>query len=58
MVLSGQLSVHIDGQVIILKQGNTLHIPRNKVYSKWNDTDGKTIVNWKVQPAMDIENLL
>lgn len=57
-VLAGQLSVRIDGQVIVLKQGNTLHIPMNKVHSMWNDTDERTMVNWKVQPAMDTENLL
>ena len=57
-VLSGQLTVRMDGQLKILKQGDTLHIPKNKVHSMWNDTDGKTIVNWKVQPAMDTDNLL
>jgi hypothetical protein len=24
----------------------------------WNNSDGKTIVNWKVQPARNTENLL
>lgn len=57
-VLSGQLSVRIDGQIQVLKQGDSLHIPSNKVHSMWNDTDEKTIVNWKVQPAMYTENLL
>ncbi len=57
-VLSGQLTVRIDGQLKVLKQGETLHIPINKVHSMWNDTDGMTIVNWKVQPAMNTENLL
>jgi quercetin dioxygenase-like cupin family protein len=56
-VLSGQLSVRMDGQRKVLKQGDALHIPSNKVHSMWNDTDAKTIVNWKVQPAMDTENL-
>ncbi len=57
-VLSGQLTVRIDGQLKVLKQGDTLHIPINKVHSMWNDTDDKTIVNWKVQPAMNTDNLL
>lgn len=57
-VLSGQLNVRIDGQLKFLKQGDTLHIPAGKVHCMWNDTDGKTVVNWKVQPAMDTENLL
>ena len=57
-VLSGQLTVRIDGQLRVLKQGDTLHIPSGKVHAMWNDVDGRTIVNWKVQPAMDTEHLL
>lgn len=57
-VLSGQLTVRIDGQLKVLKPDDTLHIPINKVHSVWNDTDEKTIINWKVQPAMDTDNLL
>ena len=57
-VLSGELTVRIDGQLMVLKPGNTLHIPSNKVHAMWNNTAGKTIVNWKVQPAMDTEHLL
>lgn len=57
-VLSGQITVRMDGQLMILNQGETLHIPPNKVHSMWNDTTVKTIVKWKVQPAMNTENLL
>jgi len=57
-VLSGQLTVRMDEHLKVLKQGDTLHIPINKVHSMWNDTDEKTIVNWKIQPAMDTDNLL
>ena len=57
-VLLGQLTVAIDGQIKVLKQGDTLHIPINKVHAMWNDTAEKTVVNWKVQPAMNTENFL
>ena len=57
-VLSGQLTVRIDRQLKVLKKGDRLHIPINKIHSMWNDTYGKTIVNWKVQPAMYTDNLL
>ncbi|POY38982.1 cupin domain-containing protein [Solitalea longa] len=57
-VLSGELTVRIDGQLLVLKEGNSLHIPVNKVHSMWNNSNGKTIVNWKVQPAMNTDNLL
>lgn len=56
IVLSGELTVRINGQLRILKPGNTLHIPKNTVHSMWNNTDSVTVVNWKVQPAMDTEN--
>lgn len=57
-VLSGELTVKIDAKTITLKKGDTLHIPRNKIHSMWNCSDSKTIVNWKVRPAMKSENLL
>ncbi len=57
-ILSGQLSVRIDGHLKILKKDDTLHIAANKVHSMWNATDSKTVVNWKVMPAMNTENLL
>ncbi len=57
-VLSGELTVRIDGQLKVLKKGDTLHIPKNKVHSMWNNTNDKTIVNWKVQPAMNTDHLL
>lgn len=56
-VLSGELTVRMDGKVIVLKKGDTLHIPQNKVHSMWNNTNRKTVVNWKVQPALNTENL-
>lgn len=57
-VLSGEITVRIDGQLKILKPGDTLHVPKNKVHSMWNNTDGKTVLNWKVQPAMETEHFL
>lgn len=57
-VLSGELTVKIDGRITILKQGDRLHIPVKKVHAMWNNSQFTTIVNWKVQPAMNTENLL
>ncbi|RPI12624.1 MAG: cupin domain-containing protein [Ignavibacteriae bacterium] len=57
-VLSGELYVRINGQVKILKQGDILNIPKNVVHSMWNDSDSKTVVNWKVFPALNTEYLL
>jgi glyoxylate utilization-related uncharacterized protein len=56
--MSGELTVRINGQVSVLKQGDTLHIPSNKVHSMWNNAGSKTVVNWKVQPARNTDQLL
>ena len=58
MVLSGELTVKINGRVKILRAGEGLHIPEKTVHSMWNNSNGATIVNWKVTPAMNTENLL
>lgn len=55
-VLSGKLSVRINGQIGVLTQGEKLYIPANTVHSMWNDTDNETVVNWKVEPALDTED--
>lgn len=57
-ILEGTLTVRIDGELRILKPGDTLHIPVNKVHSMWNNGDGMTVVNWKVRPAMTTEYFL
>lgn len=57
-VQEGELSVRIDGQVRVLRAGDTLHIPQNTVHSMWNNSDAFVVVNWKVRPAMNTEYLL
>lgn len=56
-VIAGTLTVRMDGKLILLKKGDTLHIPKNKIHSMWNSSNSKTVVNWKVQPALHTENL-
>lgn len=57
-IISGSLHVRIDGHLLNLHEGDSLHIPRNKVHAMWNAGDEETIVNWKVQPAGSTEYLL
>ncbi len=54
-VLAGELTVEIDGQRKILRQGDTLHVPPNTVHSMWNASTAETLVNWQVTPALDTE---
>ena len=57
-VQEGALMVRMDGTLKVLRKGETLHVPRNTVHSMWNNSDQVTVVNWKVQPALDTEYFL
>lgn len=58
VVLKGEVSVRINGNVKILTAGDTLHLPANTIHSMWNNTDQPAVVNWKVRPALNTEYLL
>lgn len=57
-VVAGELSVRMEGKVRILKAGEKLHIPINTVHSMWNAQEGKTVVNWKIKPALKTDHML
>ena len=54
-ILEGELTVNIHGSLKILKKGDHLHVPANTLHAMWNDGSAKTLVNWKVQPALNSE---
>ena len=57
-VIKGELTVRIDGKLKTLRQGDTLHVPTNKIHSMWNHSDEVTVINWKVRPALDTDHFL
>jgi quercetin dioxygenase-like cupin family protein len=57
-VISGEITVRINGEVIRLAAGEQLFIPKNTVHSMWNSSAAKAVVNWKVAPALETEDLL
>ena len=57
-IIKGEMTVRIDGQLKVLKQGDVLHISSNKSHSMWNNSAAESVVNWKVRPALNTENLL
>ncbi len=57
VILSGAMTVRMDGQLRVLRRGDTLHVAKNQVHSMWNHSDEKTVINWKVRPALDSEYL-
>ncbi|TDH21319.1 cupin domain-containing protein [Segetibacter sp. 3557_3] len=58
LVISGELHVKLNGELKVLHAGDTIHIAENVVHSMWNNSNSQTIVNWKVQPALQTEYLL
>jgi quercetin dioxygenase-like cupin family protein len=57
-VITGELTVLIDGRIWILVAGDSLKIPAKKIHAMWNNADRKTVVKWTVSPAMDTEYFL
>ncbi|MCJ8209297.1 cupin domain-containing protein [Mucilaginibacter sp. RS28] len=57
-VISGELTVRINGRIRKLKEGERMHIPMNQEHALWNSSENKTIVSWIVQPALNTEHLL
>jgi quercetin dioxygenase-like cupin family protein len=57
-ILEGEITVRINGQLQVLKQGDQLHLKKAQVHSMWNLSDRTARVNWKVVPASDTEYFL
>jgi quercetin dioxygenase-like cupin family protein len=54
-VLTGQLTVKMNNAIRVYNQGDEFHVPKNQVHAMWNDSDTVTVVNWKIQPALNTE---
>lgn len=57
-VISGELTVNINGKTRKLTPGMQVHVNKNEVHAMWNNSAQRTLVNWKVYPAMDTEEFL
>ena len=57
-VLSGELTVLLDGQYRQLKAGETLFIAANQAHALWNGSTQLTAINCRVRPALNTEHLL
>lgn len=55
-VKEGKLNIRFADGVIILGKDEEITIPAGKVHSMWNDTNEKTVVNWKISPALNSES--
>lgn len=57
-VLSGELTVLLEGQCKPLKAGESLFIDANKPHALWNGSTHRTAINCRVRPALNTEHLL
>ena len=57
-VLTGELTIKLNGTLHVLKTGDTICIHPNECHAMWNASGETTIVRWKVTPAMNTENFL
>ena len=57
-ILEGELTVRMNGQLQVLKQGAQLCLKKAEVHSMWNHSTQTAKVNWKVIPASDTEYFL
>ncbi len=56
VIESGEMTVKLNGLTRTYKAGETLHIPANTPHAMWNAGPATAQINWKVRPAMDMEN--
>ena len=57
-ILEGSLTVMLDCKTFQLKTGERLQIPPRKAHAMWNDSDGKVVAKWTVEPAGKTEYFL
>lgn len=55
VVIEGELTVQLGNEIKVLKKGDAVHIPENRPHAMWNNSNQKTVVNWKVTPALNTE---
>jgi len=58
MIIKGQMTVRLEGKILLLNEEDTLHIPANTVHSMWNNSGNTAVINWKIQPALNTEYFL
>jgi mannose-6-phosphate isomerase-like protein (cupin superfamily) len=47
IIVKGQITVRLDHKILLLNEGDTLHIPANAIHSMWNNPANPATLNWK-----------
>jgi mannose-6-phosphate isomerase-like protein (cupin superfamily) len=57
-VISGELTVKMNGSIAVYKAGDHFYIPKGVAHAMWNASSEKTVINWQVRPALSTEYFL
>lgn len=57
-VISGKLTVILDGKSQILEAGQSINLPKNSRHNHYNNHDQELVIIQTVSPALDFENLM
>jgi len=52
-VLSGELTIRLNGEIKRYQKGSVIHIEKGAKHSMWNSGRENTLVNWQVTPALE-----
>jgi quercetin dioxygenase-like cupin family protein len=48
IIIKGQMTVRLQGKILLLNEKDTLHVPAGTVHSMWNNSGSTATINWKV----------
>jgi quercetin dioxygenase-like cupin family protein len=57
-VVSGNLTILLDGKNLVLKQGEKMTLPKNKPHNHYNASNETVVLIQSVTPALDFDYLL
>ncbi len=57
-VLTGVISVRLDGQLRVAAEGDTIYIPKGAKHSVFNAHNQEAVIQWKLIPALNSEYVL
>ncbi len=56
-VLEGELTAEVGGRTRVLRQGETLEVPRRTSHRMWNAGEGSARARWEVRPALRTQEM-
>ena len=56
-VLEGELTVQVKGKTQVLREGETVEVPRRAAHRMWNASDRPARARWEVRPALRTEEM-